>query len=383
MKKLLFYIFLICTFASCSESSLQDANKHDWTIFRGSPSLCGYTENRLSDNPQMIWSTTTKTRTVSAPIVFNNVVYTLSKKGELRGYTLEGDSCAYYNFDTTVEAPFTVSNGILYVGRIDGFVTALDISDPSNLISQQHLWDYETEGQISGSPNLVGGNLLVGSYDNFMYTFDAKTGAKLSQYETGYYINGAAAVWDKYMVFGGCDAWVRIVDTTNGEVTESLKLDSYVPASPAIYKGDVTICDYNGNVYEMNLDKGKIASSRKLVEVIKGEDNETEGSVAMPTVTKDAVYILSGDRYLARIDKKDGAVKYKKMLRGQTGECSPIVARDKVLVCTKDGHVSIFNADDGAEIWHYEVGEQIIASPAVIDDRFFILTSRGTLLCFK
>lgn len=331
----------------------------------------------------MIWSTTTKTRTVSAPIVYNDVVYTLSKKGELRGYTLEGDSCAYYNFDTTVEAPFTVNNGILYVGRIDGFVSALDITDPSSLISQQHLWDYETEGQISGSPNLVDGNLLVGSYDNFMYTFDAKTGAKLSQYETGYYINGAAAVWDKYMVFGGCDAWVRVVDTTNGEVTDSLKLDSYVPASPAIYKGDVTICDYNGNVYEMNLDQGRIASSRKLVEVIKGEDNETEGSVAMPTVTKDAVYILSGDRYLARIDKKDGSVKYKKMLRGQTGECSPIVARDKVLVCTKDGHVSIFNAEDGAEIWHYEIGEQIIASPAVIDDRFFILTSRGTLMCFK
>jgi outer membrane protein assembly factor BamB len=70
------------------------------------------------------------------------------------------------------------------------------------------------------------------------------------------------------------------------------------------------------------------------------------------------------------------------MLRGMTGECSPLVVQDKVLVCTKDGHVSIFDNKDGTELWHYEAGEQIIASPAIIGDRFFILTSRGTLMCF-
>ena len=74
--------------------------------------------------------------------------------------------------------------------------------------------------------------------------------------------------------------------------------------------------------------------------------------------------------------------KARRMLRGVTGECSPLVAQDKVLVCTKDGHVSILDSEDGAELWHYETGEPIIASPAICGDRFFILTSRGTLLCF-
>ena len=112
--------------------------------------------------------------------------------------------------------------------------------------------------------------------------------------------------------------------------------------------------------------------------------------MSMPTLTHDAVYILSGDRYISCIDRASGQIRWRKMLRGMTGECSPLVAQDKVLVCTKDGHVSILSCEDGSELWHYEVGEQIIASPAIISDpsskvgnRFFILTSRGTLLCFQ
>ena len=238
-------------------------------------------------------------------------------------------------------------------------------------------------GQISGSPNLVGDQLLVGSYDNSMYTFDTKTGRKTGQFETGYYINGTAAVWKHYMMFGGCDSWVRVVDVSTGEMTDSLELDSYVPASPAILDDVACACDYNGNVYEMQIDNGKIKSHRKLLSTSADNDGQDGGVVSMPTLTHNEVYILSGDRYLSCIDRSSGKVRWKKMLRGMTGECSPLVALDKVLVCTKDGHVSIHDSADGTELWHYEAGEPIIASPAIISDRFFILTSRGTLLCFS
>ena len=32
--------------------------------------------------------------------------------------------------------------------------------------------------------------------------------------------------------------------------------------------------------------------------------------------------------------------------------------------------------------WEYDTGEQIVGSPAVIKDHFFILTAKGTLFCF-
>lgn len=370
---------------------VEDSQSRDWTIFRGSTSLRGYAECDIPAAPKLLWSRTVQSRTVAAPIVYDGMVYTLDRKGRLRQFSPEGDSVLVHDFQTAIEASFVVDDSMLYVGRIDGYVNAFSIN------RQKVVWNFETLGQISGSPNLVGNQLLVGSYDGCMYTFDKKTGRKKGQFQTGYYINGTAAVWKNHIMFGGCDAWVRVVDVATGVMTDSLELDSYVPASPAILDGVACACDYNGNVYEMTLDNGKIASHRKLL--VSSADNEGQerlrerppipdgtsgigGVVSMPTLTRTDVYILSGDRYISCIDRELGQVRWRKMLRGMTGECSPLVAQDKVLVCTKDGHVSILNCKDGTELWHYEAGEQIIASPAIIGDRFYILTSRGTLLCF-
>ena len=377
------YIVLVGVLMACvgSQGLLNErAGVQDWTVFRGSPSLCGYTDCALPDAPQLLWSVTTQTRTVAAPIVFNSVVYMLSRRGELRGYTAEGDSCFYHHLNTPVEASFIAKDSTLYVGRIDGKVTALSMDGKGK--GANVLWEYETLGQISGSPNLVGNQLLVGSYDGSMYTFQTKTGRKTGQWETGYYINGTAAVWKHWMMFGGCDSWVRVVDTSTGRMTDSLELDTYVPASPAILDGVACACDYNGNMYEMVLEEGKIVNHRKLLASSADNDGQEGGVVSMPTMTRKDVYVLSGDRYISCVSRESGKVRWRKMLRGVTGECSPLVAQDKVLVCTKDGHVSILDSEDGAELWHYETGEPIIASPAICGDRFFILTSRGTLLCF-
>lgn len=398
------YIIIMYVLTACvgaKGTSGDDAERRDWPIFRGSASLCGYTGFALPDAPRLLWSTTTRTRTVAAPIVYNDIVYTMNRKGELRGYTLEGDSCCGYDLGTAVEASFIAVDSMLYVGRIDGFVTALRIGDLQTITPQ---WEYETLGQISGSANVwssepecewsshdrqrpkvnaVGNLLLVGSYDGNMYMLETMTGRKTGQFETGYYINGTAAVWKDYMMFGGCDAWVRVVDISTGVMTDSLKLGSYVPASPAILDGVAVACDYNGNVYEMTLQDGKISGHRKLLTASEDMDGQEGGVVSTPTLTQDAVYFLSGDRHICCIDRQSGKMRWKKILRGITGECAPLVAQDKVLACTKDGHVSILDCENGAELWHYEAGEQIIASPAILADRFFILTARGTLLCFS
>ena len=380
MKNWLIYVLLVlCSCVSCAVMNEYATGEEtqDWVIFRGSPSLCGYTDCALPDVPKLLWSKTVQTRTVAAPIVYEGWVYTLDRKGKLRRFSPEGDSLLVHDFATTVEASFVVDDSILYVGRIDGHVNAFSITQ------RRVKWDFETLGQISGSPNLVGNYVLVGSYDGSMYTLEAKTGKKAGQFETGYYINGTAAVWKRYMMFGGCDSWVRVVDVFTGEKTDSLELDSYVPASPAILDGVACACDYNGNVYEMTLEEGKIVNHRKLLASIADNEGQEGGVVSMPTLTREAVYFLSGERHITCIERVSGNVRWKKMLRGVTGECSPLVAQDRVLVCTKDGHVSILDSTDGTELWHFETGEPIIASPAIIGDRFFILTSRGTLLCFK
>lgn len=352
---------------------------NNWTIFRGNAALSGFTDRALPENPTLKWCFKNDVRTVSSPIVYDGVAFTCDRKGVIRGIDELGEQCFEYDLQTPVEASFIIHDSVLYVGRIDGFLSAI------SLRTHKSLWQYETDGQISASPNVIEKNgntrILVGSYDDNMYTFDAQNGHRINKVETGYYINGATALWKDYMVFGGCDSWLRVINTQTGEATDSMELKAYVPASPAILGDYAYVSDYEGNIYEVHLENGKIKDHRMLLTVNKEEGDA--GSVSIPAVSHDAVYVFTNKRYVVCINKADGSERWRKMLKGITGESSPLVCRDKLLVCTKDGHVSILNTKTGEELWHYEVGEQIIASPAVLEGSFYILTSRGKLFYFS
>ncbi len=375
---------LLMLFSGCgqggqktSESVNSNMGTYEWTSFRGGTSLSGYTASPLPDNPTLLWEYRHGVRTVAAPIVSQGTVYMCDKHGQLRGFSIaDGTPSCSLDLGGDVEAPFVTADTLLYIGQMDGQVRALSLTDGTEL------WHFETEGQILGSPTFLSrGVLVVGSYDNTMYTLDARTGDPVGRASTGYYINGAAAIWrDTYALFGGCDAWLRVSDLRTGHVTDSIRLDAYLPASPAVEGDYAYVNDYQGNLYEIRLTKdGHIGGHRVM---LAAEDDEG-GTTSMPTVTADAVFVLAEGRFLVCIDRADAHVRWKQMLRGDVGECSPLVCADRVIACTRTGIISIHDARTGRCLWTYETGEQIVASPAVAAGRLFVLTARGTLLCFS
>ena len=269
-----------------------------------------------------------------------------------------------------------IHDSILYIGRIDGFLSAVSLS------KKDTLWNFETMGQVSATPNTVNfegrQSVVFGSYDNFLYCVDARDGSEINRFESGYYLNGAVAVWKEHVIFGGCDSWLRIINTRTGMPTDSLLLDAYIPASPAIMGDFCYVGDYSGNIYELLLEKGKIVRHKKIMK----STNENSSFVSVLSITSETVYALSYERYLYSINRKDGKVNWKYLLKGNVGESSPLVCDDKVIVCTKTGIVTILDTQKGTLEWEYDTGEQIVGSPAVIKDHFFVLTTKGTLLCF-
>ena len=109
---------------------------------------------------------------------------------------------------------------------------------------------------------------------------------------------------------------------------------------------------------------------------------ESGSFVSVPAVTPSTVYFLSDNRYLYALNRKEGTVNWKYMLKGNVGESSPVVCRDKIIVCTKTGIVTILDAKSGNPEWEYDTGERIVGSPAIIKNHFMILTAKGTLFCF-
>lgn len=353
-----------------------DAGDLDWLIFRGNSSLSGYTDRSLPRDPVLLWSYKGGVRTVSSPVVCGGTTYWCDKNGRISGIGLAGNPVFSYELGTQVEATPMICDSVLYIGGLDGRMSAVALS------RKDTLWNFGTMGQISASPNRVdfGGRkaIVFGSYDNYLYCVDEHTGREIGRFESGYYLNGAIALWKKHVVFGGCDSWVRVIDCRTGMPTDSLLLDAYVPSSPAIMGDYVYVGDYTGNIYELYLEDGKIARKRKIVVA----EEENGSFVSVPAIRDNTLYILSGDRYLYAIDRMDGSVNWKYLLKGNAGESSPLVCGDKVLVCTKTGIVSVLDTDNGRLLWEYDTGEQIVGSPAVIKDHFFILTAKGTLFCF-
>jgi len=270
-----------------------------------------------------------------------------------------------------------IHDSVLYVGRIDGYLSAISLTNRLD-----NLWNFETNGQIVASPNIIPYEgreaIVIGSYDNYLYVIDSQNGKEINRFESGYYINGAVASTGRFVAFGGCDGWFRMVDCISGEQTDSLDLKIYIPASPAISQNDCYIADHSGNVYEIKLDRGHIVSHTLLIEA----QDDSGPFVSVPAVSEKMVYLVSGDRHLYAIHRKDGSVAWKHLLKGDTGESSPVVCKDKVLVCTRTGIVTIHDSQTGVPLWEYDTGEQIFASPAVTDGYFYILTFRGTLFCF-
>ena len=348
----------------------------DWHLFRGDESLSGYTDIRLPDNPALLWTYKSEKRTESSPVMDKGITYWSDNRGRILGVDLNGKLHFEYYLQTAVNATPMIYESTLYIGRIDGYMTAISLE------KKDTLWTYETMGQLSASPNraVFGGRkaIVFGSYDNFLYSVDTKDGTIINSFESGYYLNGAVALQEKHVIFGGCDSWLRIINCETGLSTDSLLLDEYIPASPAILGDFCYIGDYSGNIYELQLDKGKIVSQKKIRE----STGESGSFLSVPAVTASAVYFLSDDRHLYCVDRKDGNTVWKYMLKGNAGESSPVVCRDKVLVCTRTGIVTILDALNGTHVWEYDTGEQITGSPAVIKDRFMILTAKGTLFCF-
>jgi len=378
MKKTTFLLLLSLFLFSCKNNADKSENSpENWSIFRGNTSLSGYTKAALPDKPVLLWEFKSDAYTKSSPVVYDQIAYWSDRRGRIFGVNIEGKLVFDYAMETAVDAIPMIYDSVLYIGRIDGNLCAISLS------MHDMLWTFETWGQISASPNRINLEgreaIIVGSYDNFVYCIDSRNGQEIKRFASYSNINGAVAQNNNFIVFGGCDGWLRVVDCISGVQTDSLDVNTHIPASPAIHGDWCYFADNTGNVYEIKLDKGKIVSHKKIIE----PKDKHRNFVSVPAVSDKMVYVVSDDRNVYAINRKDGTMAWKYLLKGNTGESSPVICKDKLLVCTKSGIVSILDAKTGKLLWEYDTGEQIIASPAVINGYFYVLTFKGTLFCFS
>ena len=127
MKRWFIYglVLLLCSCTGNGDVGYNTAT--DWPFYRADASMSGYTSLSLPEKPTLLWTFKDGVRTVSSPIVYEGVTYWVNRRGHVFGVNLTGEKVFDYDMKTSVEATPIIHDGVLYIGRIDGILEAIDL----------------------------------------------------------------------------------------------------------------------------------------------------------------------------------------------------------------------------------------------------------------
>jgi len=345
----------------------------DWPLFRGDARLSGVAAGALPERLALRWSFKAAENIKSSPVIAGGRVFIGAGSSVIALSAAEGRLLWRFKTDGDVEAPPLCLAGGVFVGDADGTLYALDAAHGTRR------WAYRTEGKIAGAANSFpapdGKNLrlIVGSYDTTLHCLDAATGTLLWKYETGNYINGAPAVADGRIVFGGCDAQVHVLNG-DGQPQGQVDARAYVAGSIALAGKQGFLGQYGNQVLCVDL-------AAMTVVWTYGDEKEGAPFFSSPTITADRLVIGGRDGAVHCLRRTDGKRLWLFHTRGDV-DSSPVVCGDKVAVGSSDGRLYLLRLADGNLLWSYEIGAPITTSPAIGAGLVVVAADDGTVYAF-
>lgn len=398
----------------------------DWPGWRGAEqagSAAGkMVPGEFSKDKNLLWAVELPGRGCSTPIVVDGkIIVTTSIDGKdgVVAYDLEGKELWRKSFGEIIpgrgqrvgssanSSPITDGEAV-YIFFKSGQLAALELSGEvrweMNLFKkfgEDKLW-----WDVGTSPVIAGGNLVVAMMQtdapSYIVSLDSRTGKTV--WENKRYFETGAESSDSYatplvfeidgeetLVCWGADHLTG-QDVETGEVIWTVggfnpkKLKGWRVIASAVASGDVALIPYARGEYVAGIrmgGKGDVTEKAHLWKHKLGSDSAT------PVAADGRFYVLT-DRGPKRglvtcIDAESGKVLWddKFPKAAQTFYASPIIAGG-LLVCPREDGV-ILTAKIGKEgledVISNELGEGVIASPAVMDGKLLLRGDRS-LFCF-
>lgn len=270
-----------------------------------------------------------------------------------------------------IEGSAALVDGTVVFGAGDGGIYCLD--QVTGILK----WKQMTDGEIKGAVNIYRPDgqpaiLLVGSYDNTLYALKSTDGSKLWTVPTSNYINGAASLAGKQVLFGGCDGFLYMVNAETGKEEGKVEIKDPI-ANTVATNGKVAFLSHYGNaVLAVDLATQKTRWSYSATDF---------PYFSSPAVTDEVV--LAGDRgkYLRCLSVESGDEKWTFRATGRV-DSSPVVAGSSVIFGSDDGRIYVVSLSEGKELWSYEIGPPVQTSPCVVKGRLVMGADDGVIYCF-
>ena len=337
-----------------------------WFCFRGDTRRTGATHNDcgpMSSNLTFLWSFETINQIVSSPAIAESRVIFGSDDGYV--HCLE-QSTRNQLWETHIDADIhsspAYSMGNIYVGSENGRMYCLDLD------TGKIEWFYETEAPIHSSPVVYNQRLYFGSYDYFVYCISPISGELIWQFETGGEVFSSPAVYEERVYIGSDDENLYCLDFKSGELLWQFGTSKEISATPVYIDGRVVFA--SDSVYCLSASTGDI-----FWEFPVGPYGVSSCAFARSTVT-----MCRWDGMLFNFNLHSGNLNWSHKINGFSK--APSVCAERIYLATDEGWFSAVGIHDGETIWETNLGEQIAGNPAISDGLVVVTSTDGKVYCY-
>jgi outer membrane protein assembly factor BamB/tRNA A-37 threonylcarbamoyl transferase component Bud32 len=268
-----------------------------------------------------------------------------------------------FECEDEIRGTATYHDGMILVGSYDNNIYSL------NSASGEFIWKYPTEGGIVSTPAIYEKNIFFGSEDKRLHVISPHSGRIVWTYYTDGPIRSSPHIADRHVFIGSDDTYLHIVNAATGRRALKIELGAPVRSTPLVYGENVFVGAENGEFFCLDF-RGKIRWHGRAKRAI----------TSSPAVAEDVIYYGSVDGQLYAVDAKTGWGIWRfRMERGTIS--SPYFFDDMIFIGSADGNIYCVDAHSSKEIWRFSTEHQVSSSPVVYKDSLYCGGVDGRIYC--
>jgi outer membrane protein assembly factor BamB len=273
---------------------------------------------------------------------------------------------------------------LVVVGDDTGVVRAFDRT------TGKVVWEYETEGEISGGPTILPGadgrppRVLVGSQDASLSCLALADGKPIWKHSIADQIRCAPTVargpHGDCVFLAGCDGKLHVIDAATGTETAAVPIEGPTGTTPAASGDRVFFGTEAGAFFAIDFLKGEVAW--RMQPAVNPQSYRSSAAIS-----GDLVIVGSRGRAVEAFAAADGARRWRRPMRGKVDAAPAVAARpaeggELVIVADAAGKIVALAAGDGEPLWEFDAGGGFSAGAAVAAGKVVLASDDGTVWCF-
>jgi len=283
----------------------------------------------------------------------------------------------------------SLGQGTVFVTTGFGEIYALDA------LTGAIQWQQKADAPFRAAPTVAGRRVIAVARDDVATAYDAQSGQVLWRL-TG--ARGDAGVLGGSQV--ASNGALVILPFSSGEMVAAFARNGRRAWAAAITAGRrglarSSIGDVTGDPVfgDVDIIAGNQSGSVVSIDARSGRRNWThsDGAQDAAAVIGQAIFFVSDQAELIRLDRESGAVVWRVQLDERNPDDEdlaaryrgPVIAGGRIFVANGHDGVQAFSPTDGAALGQLDVAGGVVGAPAIINNTLYVLSNNGTLHAFR